>query len=139
MALSTCVRCNQIFDKIRSPVCPKCEPDEEADFEKVREWIEANPDRTASEIAESTNVSRECVLRLLDDGRIASVSLQDIRCGRCGAPAISATKRLCEKCLQQLNQELAAEQARMRLASRKDIDAAKTSSLRSKLDEKRQD
>lgn len=137
MALATCERCEQLFDKIRSTVCPRCEPKEEADFEKVRDWLSKNTDQSAEEVAEGTGVSRECVLRLIEQGRITSVHVGDVWCGRCGAPAISATKRLCQRCLGELNQEFAKEQAKLKAAPKKDAEGGRISSMRAEMEKKR--
>mgnify|MGYP005840636935 CR=1 FL=1 len=122
MPLASCERCGKLFSKTSLPICPKCEPAEESDYEKVREAIEKAPDRTAEQLAEDTGVDLACVLRLVETGRVRVMGASDqVRCGRCGAPAISFSKRLCQACLDKLNQELADEQAKIRLPKRKDV------------------
>ncbi|MBI4556032.1 MAG: hypothetical protein HY706_00485 [Candidatus Hydrogenedentes bacterium] len=120
------------------PVCAECEPEEEADFDKVRAALEKTPNQSAEELAESTGVSRECILRLLEQGRVRNVApTETVRCGRCGAPAISLTKRLCETCLQKLNIELAQEQAKIKLPPKRSVTILGGASVRDILDEKR--
>lgn len=122
MAMSRCVRCEKLFEKIRSPVCSHCESDEEDDYEKVRQALSDTPNQTAEQVAEETGVGIECVLRLLSEGRIASTAMNvNIKCGRCGAPAISASKKLCEACLEKLNAQLLSQQSKIKLPDKKDV------------------
>ncbi len=120
MPLASCARCNKLFNKDRLPICPDCLPEEEADYEKVRQYLEERPNETALQVAEGTGVSEACVLRLIDEGKIRRVDdSTPVACGQCGAPAISLTKRLCESCLVKLNLRLAQEQAKIKLPPRK--------------------
>ena len=123
MPLAQCPRCNQMFNKKGAPVCPKCEPDEDANYETLRRSMEERPDLIPTQIAELTGVTLDCILRLIEEGRIAT--LTDHRanavCGRCGAPAISLSKRLCESCLQKLNSEVAKAQASIKLGKKKKL------------------
>jgi hypothetical protein len=90
-------------------VCPDCEPDEERDFNAVREVLQQSHDLNVEQVAEAAGVSTACVLRLVDEGRISSaVPGAVIPCGRCGAPAISASKKLCERCLMNLDRDFAS-------------------------------
>ncbi|HOE66695.1 MAG TPA: hypothetical protein PLO62_09215 [Candidatus Hydrogenedentes bacterium] len=120
MALAECPRCKKLFEKAKNPVCPKCQADEEADYESVREALAETPNQTAEQVAETAGVNLDCVLRLLADGRIQSMKASEqVRCGRCGAPAISISKKLCEACLQKLNAEIAALQSKAKLPPQK--------------------
>ena len=123
MPLASCERCGKLFSKTNLPICPKCEADEENDYEKVRDALQKSPNLTAEEVSESTGVEISCVLRLIEQGRIQNVpSSGKVLCGRCGAPAISLSKKLCEACLNKLNQELAKEQAKIQLPKKKEVE-----------------
>lgn len=138
MPLANCPRCKKLFNKVKLAICTACEAEEEADFEKVRRSLHDKPNQTAEEVAEATGVSQDCVLRLLDEGRIANVSLADaVTCGRCGAPAISLSKRLCQDCLNRLSVELAAEQSKIQLPGRKSVSTESTRAVREIIDDKR--
>jgi NMD protein affecting ribosome stability and mRNA decay len=127
-----------LFNKEGIPVCPACQPDEEADFEAVRTSLQETPNQTAEQVAELTGVDEECVLRLLSAGRIANVTpSKAVTCGRCGAPAISFTKRLCEKCLAEMNVELAAAQSKIQLPPRKQVSDSAARSVKDVVDQKR--
>lgn len=108
LKLAKCARCAKLFNKIMSDVCTLCQPAEEEDFVRIREVIVANDGMNAQQVAEAAGVPVECVIRLLREGRIDNVSHDEkATCGRCGAPAISETKRLCQRCLVSLDRECA--------------------------------
>lgn len=123
MPLAKCPRCARMFNKKNAPVCPQCQQDEDADYEKVRHALEEHPDLTPQQVSERTGVEVSCILRLLDEGLIASTPELEKKavCGRCGAPAISLSKRLCEACLQELNAEVARAQASIKLSKKKNL------------------
>ena len=138
MPLANCPRCKKLFNKSVLPVCTACEKDEEGDFEKIRLSLQETPNQTAEEVAEATGVQQDCVLRLLSEGRIANVApTETIKCGRCGAPAISFTKRLCEKCLHDMNVQLAAAQSKIQLPARKEVGMDASPSVKDVVDQKR--
>ena len=121
MPLATCPRCKSLFQKEGSQsVCPKCLDGEDADYEKVRAALEDKPNQSTEQVSEETGVDIECVLRLLDSGRIETTAANvGVKCGQCGAPAISISKRLCEGCLQKLNAKLAVEQSKIKLPDKR--------------------
>jgi hypothetical protein len=100
---------------MRAQVCSKCEADEEADFEKVRDALDQLQDQNVEQIVESTGVSSDCVLRLIKDGRITDQHTSlTVECGMCGRPAMSIKKRLCESCLNKLNNKVLIDANRVR-------------------------
>lgn len=135
MGLVKCPRCNKLFNKIRSSICPMCEPDEERDYDVIREALEKAPNLSAEQLAESTDVPIDCIMRLLDAGRISTAPDEKVRCGRCGAPAISMSKKLCEACLQKLNSEIAAAQSRIVLPKKKQVQAGTAMNIRKWLED----
>lgn len=139
MALSTCPRCKKIFDKVNSPVCIHCQKDEDGDYDKIRAVLDRNPNLKADQVAVEAEVSVQCVLRMLEDGLISNASLSNIKCGRCGAPAISLNKKLCQACLDKLNAEVAAQQMRIKLDSKKSTQVGEYMHARRNFEEKRRD
>jgi len=116
MPIAKCPRCKKLFEKSGTTVCAKCLPDEETDYDTVREYVGRHPDCSAHEVAEETGVDEDCVLRMIDEGRILNAASQEpVACGRCGQPAISVTKRLCQACLTELNTQILHEQSRIKL------------------------
>ena len=123
MALASCQRCKKLFEKFRSSICPACDQAEEDDYETIRQALVEHPNQSAEQLAEDTGISIDCVLRLLAQGRIETTAAnKGVKCGRCGAPAISVSKKLCEACLQKLNAELAHQQSKVKLPKKKSVD-----------------
>ena len=91
MPLANCARCRKMFNKVSTPICPECLPEEEADIQKVREVIEREPNLTTERAAELADVDVGVVNRMVEVGVIARVQPgEKVYCGKCGAPAISA-------------------------------------------------
>jgi ribosomal protein L37E len=109
-----CPRCEQPFFKIGVQVCPKCQGEEEADYARINEVLAASPGLDADAVAEEAGVKLSCVLRMLKSGRLQAVSDDPAVCGRCGAPAISHSKKLCLACLGELDQQCADAMREMR-------------------------
>jgi transcriptional regulator with XRE-family HTH domain len=104
MALANCEGCNEIFDKVTGPLCPECIEQDEADLKTVNEALREEANLTVAQLSEKTGVSKKTILRLLKDQRIASdASLAEIKCGKCGAPAISLSIRLCKRCAAEIS------------------------------------
>ncbi|MBN2308121.1 MAG: hypothetical protein JXR94_04075 [Candidatus Hydrogenedentes bacterium] len=138
MPLATCPRCNKMFDKTGPLVCPRCQDAEEEDYEKIRQSLAEHPNQSAEDLAEAAQVDIECVLRLLEAGRIETTAAnRQVRCGRCGAPAISVSKKLCEKCLQELNAQIAMQTSKIRLPKRRSVDVGTAFNIPDSLDSKR--
>ena len=138
MPLATCPRCKKIFEKTRTIVCVKCQEAENADYDKIRAVLERDPSLNAEETAEEAGVTVQCVTRMLQEGLIANVSLSEsVKCGRCGAPAISLNKKLCQACLEKLNAEVASAQSKIKLAQKKRVQVGEYQLARKAFEEKR--
>ena len=104
-----CARCSKVYFRVASPVCSECQPEEEEDYRKIRDTLARLPGLNVEQLAEASGIGSECVLRMIEDERILNVVSSDpVPCGRCGAPAISHIKRLCERCLITLENECSA-------------------------------
>lgn len=121
MALTSCPRCGKIFEKIRFPVCPRCQDDEEKDYDKVRQALDECPEMNADQVSELTQVDIAAISRMLKEGLISNATMLsgEIKCGMCGAPAISASKKLCQACLEKLNARVTQAQSKILLEERK--------------------
>lgn len=109
MALANCAGCNKLFNKMTSPLCPACVDQDENDLKIVNEALREEPNQKIAELSESTGVSKKTILRLLKEQRITSdANLVDMKCGKCGAPAISLSIKLCERCAAEMSR-VAAE------------------------------
>jgi ribosomal protein L37E len=135
MALVICPRCKKLFDKEVSRVCTKCQPAENADYEKIRAVLDRSPQLNAEAAAAEAHVTVGCVMRMLEEGLIANVNLTEhVKCGRCGAPAISMTKKLCQSCLDKLNAEVAVAQSQIKLKEKKQLQIGDYIKARKELD-----
>jgi ribosomal protein L37E len=138
MPLATCPRCDKLFDKERSAVCTRCQDAEDEDFDKIRAVLDRNPNLNAEQVAEQGQVSIDCVMRMIEEGLIANANLaEQIKCGRCGAPAISLSKRLCQACLGELNTEMAQAQRKIKIGQKKQVRVGEYLHARKALEEKR--
>jgi len=122
LRLEQCARCGKLFSRIRLSVCAACEADEEADFQRVRDALARQPGLSVDQVAQEAEVERDCVLRMLEEGRIENGHVaEEATCGQCGAPAISARKRLCQACLMKMDRECA--EAMREMKEKMDADA----------------
>lgn len=138
MPLARCPRCDKLFEKVAFPVCIKCIPAEEADYELVRDCLKDNPEMNTETISKTINVPVACIMRMLEQGLIvneASVGIS--KCGRCGAPAISATKKLCNRCLEEMNRDVAKQRHLAQAHRRKEVKVGEFSTVREAMDSKR--
>lgn len=139
MPLSKCLRCDKLFNKATTPICPGCAPKEDEDQQLVRDCMDENPDVNSEMVSEMTGVDIKCVLRMIDSGSISAVSLsgEGVKCGQCGAPAISASKKLCQACLEKLNQKMMQTRKSIQIDSKKKVQVGEFSSVRQALNDKR--
>lgn len=139
MPLAKCPRCSNLFNKEAIVVCSDCRDAEEEDYLKVREILAGDPTLDANALAGKCEVDVDVVLRMLDAGTISTTEEGGsmATCGRCGRPAISATKKLCESCLQELDREIADQKRQTRLGAKKDIEIGGFGSVRDSIDSKR--
>ncbi len=121
MPLASCGRCGKMFNKVTANVCSSCLEAEESDYEKIRDVIAQNENLNAEQVAEAAEVDVAVVRRIIGEGRVAMVSLGEApKCGKCGAPAISSTKKLCQACLERLNAEVSRAQSQIKLEKKKE-------------------
>lgn len=120
MAISRCPRCSKIFDSESGVVCQSCVDAEENDYDRVREVLQDRPNLTAEQVSDETGVDLPCVMRMINQGLVANASqLKGVKCGMCGAPAISISKKLCQACLEKLNAKLNKAQSKLKLSDKK--------------------
>ena len=118
MALANCQGCNKVFNKVTTPLCPACIEQEEKDLKTVNEALRAEPDQTVAQLSEKTGVSKKTILRLLKNQRIASeANLVDMKCGKCGAPAVSLSVKLCKRCAAEISRTAAQARSNVERAA----------------------
>lgn len=103
MEALNCPRCGKIFVKFIESICDQCVKEEEHVFEKVRDYVKDNPNKSVKEVAEACEVSVKRILQYIRDGRIeASGGMHgEVRCSKCGKPIFIG--RMCEKCILETN------------------------------------
>jgi len=137
MPLTTCPRCKKLFDKVHTAVCTRCQSEEDRDYDRIRAVLDRSPNLNAEQVAAEAEVDVQCVVRMLEEGLITNVNLAEkVKCGRCGAPAISMNKRLCQSCLEKLNTEVAAAQSKIKLKDKKDVQVGEYLHARRSFEEK---
>lgn len=97
--------------------------------------MDRSPNLNVEQCSEAAGVKVACILRMLDAGRISNEGVGNpIVCGRCGAPAISPSKRLCIDCLGKLDQQLGQE---VKIARERLKEMRADSTVHEVIDEKR--
>ena len=101
MDLYNCPNCNSLFVKTKfRDVCDACYKEEEAQFDRVYEYIRKKSNRTASmvQVVEATGVEEELIIKFVKTGklRIAQFPNLGIPCEKCGT--VIRSGRLCETC-----------------------------------------
>ncbi|NLY89078.1 MAG: hypothetical protein GX085_05600 [Firmicutes bacterium] len=71
MGLRNCQRCGKLFSFFNYEVCRECLPEELADFDKVRSYLEKHPKATLFEIGRETGVKRSVLYRFYRSGRLS--------------------------------------------------------------------
>lgn len=138
MPLATCPRCKKMFEKSSSVVCPNCQEAENTDYDKIRTILDARPNLNAEQVSVESGVDVQVVLRMLEEGLISNVNTAEkVKCGRCGAPAISRSKRLCQACLEKLNAQVASMQSKIKLGDRKGVQVGEYLHARKAFEQKR--
>ena len=108
MNVKNCSRCGRIYNYDGFRVCPTCRREDEADFQKVKEYLYDNPGADVQEVSEETEVDSRKIIDFLRAGRleIAEGSALILECESCGVGI--RTGRFCEKCTVGMERELGA-------------------------------
>lgn len=107
--LGNCPQCGDIYvlNNIRD-VCLNCYKQEEADFEKVYQFIRKKQNRTAQmeEVVEATGVEKTLIYKFIKKGRIKLAQFPNLGypCAKCGT--IIREGKLCQPCMTGIQTEL---------------------------------
>lgn len=107
MNIRNCKRCGRLYTYNGIDLCPECYRQDEEDFIKIRDYIEAHPYATMIEISRETQVAIKKIMEFLKEGRLMLNSDNTnivLKCERCGKPI--STGRFCEECKNKLGKEL---------------------------------
>lgn len=100
MVIRNCKRCDEVFNFVSSPYCPRCAEEVEGLYKAIKNYVYKNPDATVEKISSELGIEQELVFEMLHDGRLEWKPKEVAYCGICGE-AISAG-RLCQNCAGQL-------------------------------------
>lgn len=108
MDIRNCKRCGKVFNYAGVPLCGECAQQEQADFEKVREYLFQHPNSTTIEVTNATGIDPKVISRLLKAGRLLADNVQanedtELKCEKCGQPI--SRGRFCEKCVGEMKDE----------------------------------
>ncbi len=108
-SLENCPNCGALFVRTQfRDVCDNCYKEEEAQFEKVYQFVRKSKNRTATipTIVEETGVDEDLILRFIKSGRLRTANNPNIGypCEKCGTLINSG--RLCENCSHSIRSDL---------------------------------
>ncbi|MBX0357540.1 TIGR03826 family flagellar region protein [Halobacillus sp. Nhm2S1] len=120
--LANCSRCNGLFLKGSSTVCPECRKQEEKEFHIVYAFLRKKQNRTATveEIEAETGVSERQIRQFVKQKRLHPVHFPNLSygCEKCGA-AINED-RLCDSCKESIQKGLHARERNASLEAKKE-------------------
>ncbi len=105
----TCRNCRRLFtDYAGRHLCASCMKEEDEIFDRVKEYIRANPGCTIFSTSEACEVSETLIRQWLREERLEYKEQEGtgLYCERCGEPIL--TGRYCNKCKMALSRELGA-------------------------------
>ncbi|HBK69615.1 MAG TPA: MerR family transcriptional regulator [Firmicutes bacterium] len=108
MSLKNCKRCGSLFSFQEHNVCQQCLGKDEADFQKIWEYMREHPGVSVLVLSRETGVEPAVITRFLREGRLASEEMDEDSggkvCESCGVPIFQG--RYCQKCVVKLRSEL---------------------------------
>lgn len=106
MDIRNCSRCGKVYRYDGFKICPKCRREDEADFEKVKEYIDEHPGANIKEVSDATEIDSRKIIEFLRAGRLEIMDENNLilSCERCGKPI--KTGRFCDKCAFEIQKEL---------------------------------
>lgn len=114
--LKNCKKCGRLFNYIggRIPICPVCQKEDEADFQKIKKYLFENPGASISQVSKDLDITVEKIKRFLREGRLEIVGDEGIPilcCEKCGEPI--KTGRFCDECSRNLSKEFSSAANKM--------------------------
>jgi len=99
MNLRNCTRCGKMFNYVAGPpICDACKKALEDDFQKVKAYIQENPQASLKQIAEDNDVKLNQIKEWIREERLmfSKDSPIQLTCENCGATI--QTGRFCNNC-----------------------------------------
>lgn len=107
MNVRNCRKCGRIFNYVMGPhICPACKDLLEADFQRVKAYIEDHKNATITQVAEECEVEISQIQQWLREERLSLTEGSGIilQCESCGAAITSG--RYCDECRRNLTKGL---------------------------------
>lgn len=103
MSLQNCKRCGKLFNSKGHSVCPQCVEKDNADFERIREYMLTHPNVSALELSRETGVEPSVITRFWREGRFITREKQegDFLCAVCGV--LVPAGQSCPECARRNN------------------------------------
>jgi flagellar operon protein (TIGR03826 family) len=109
-----CPRCNQLFQKVSRDVCPACIKELEQKYELIYKFVRKRENREATieDIEKNSKVAKEDIIRIIRSGRLNIQAFPNLGypCETDKCEALVRKGRLCQKCLDDINNGLEIEQ-----------------------------
>ncbi|MBI1317490.1 MAG: hypothetical protein GC168_00890 [Candidatus Hydrogenedens sp.] len=70
MPLAKCPRTGKLFDNTKGLVHPSAKDQEEADYEKIADYLAQHPNAKPDEVCEAVEVTVDCINRMVKSGRV---------------------------------------------------------------------
>ena len=106
MNIRNCTRCGKIYNYDGFKVCHNCRKSDEADFQKVKEYLYDHPGAAITEVSDATEVAERKIIDFLRAGRLEIEEGGNLvlECEKCGKSI--TTGRFCNQCAGLLQREL---------------------------------
>ncbi len=99
MNVRNCRKCKKLFNYIVGPIiCPACRDEMEAEFQKVKKYVQENPRSDIRTVAEACEVEPAQIRDWVREERLefADDSMVGLNCEKCGK--IIKSGRFCDEC-----------------------------------------
>ena len=108
MSIINCPICGGLYLKGPRAVCARCAKLEDEQFDRVKDFLRANPEALLDQVAEATGVAAPVILKFIRSGRLVVGRPQGfgLACERCGV-AIN-TGMVCPTCARALARDAQA-------------------------------
>ncbi len=111
MELAKCERCGKLYNRVKLPVCPPCEQEEEKEILSVQVYMRDHPGDSLEGVSNALNIYIEDIERWISEKRLNVVSLQSValKCIICGTPVTNG--RICARCNERLGMPIGEPEA----------------------------
>lgn len=103
--LSNCSRCDKLFIKVNTDICPACQKELDEEYKVCAEYIRENKLVSIYELSDATGIAVKQIIRFIKEGRISIADSPNLGypCESCGT--IITEGKLCKKCSERLHND----------------------------------